>query len=63
MASNDRLQQGFATRGMGFRAHFARQQFSEAHVRFGSKADVTLLNFNVRFTPESDIAGRQFDVR
>jgi hypothetical protein len=23
------------------------------HVRFGSKADVTLLNFDVRFTPES----------
>ena len=26
---------------------------SDAHVRFGSKADVTLLNFDVRFTPES----------
>ena len=24
-----------------------------ADVRFGSKADVTLLNFDVRFTPES----------
>jgi hypothetical protein len=23
------------------------------NVRFGSKADVTLLNFDVRFTPES----------
>jgi hypothetical protein len=23
------------------------------HVRFGSKADMTLLNFDVRFTPES----------
>ena len=23
-----------------------------ANVRFGSKADVTLLNFDVRFTPE-----------
>ena len=26
---------------------------SVADVRFGSKADVTLLNFDVRFTPES----------
>jgi hypothetical protein len=24
-----------------------------AHVRFGSKADMTLLNFDVRFAPES----------
>jgi hypothetical protein len=53
MASNDRLQQGFATRGMGFRAHFARQQFSEAHVRFGSKADILAVHRHVRFTPKS----------
>jgi hypothetical protein len=26
-----------------------------ADVRFGSKADVTLLNFDVRFTPESGL--------
>jgi hypothetical protein len=26
-----------------------------ANVRFGSKADVTLLNFDVRFTPESGL--------
>jgi hypothetical protein len=28
-------------------------QSQSADVRFGSKADVTLLNFDVRFTPES----------
>jgi len=30
-----------------------RQTLSRPDVRFGSKADVTLLNFNVRFTPNS----------
>jgi hypothetical protein len=29
----------------------ALREFDEADVRFGSKADVTLLNFDVRFTP------------
>jgi hypothetical protein len=38
---------------MGFNGDLAQQQFWEAHVRFGSKADVTLLSFDVRFTPES----------
>jgi hypothetical protein len=38
---------------MGFNGHLAQQQFWEAHVRFGSKADVTPLNFDVRFTPKS----------
>jgi hypothetical protein len=31
----------------------ASQQYQAANVRFGSKADVTLLNLDVRFTPES----------
>jgi hypothetical protein len=31
----------------------AVQQSRKADVRFGSKADVTLLNFDVRFTPKS----------
>ena len=29
------------------------REFGEADVRFGSKADVTLLNFDVCFTPKS----------
>ena len=44
---------------MGFNGDLAQQQFWEAHVRFGSKADVTLLNFDVRFTPESGHSLRQ----
>jgi hypothetical protein len=38
---------------MGFNGHFAQQQFSKAHVRFGSKADIGALPINVRFTPKS----------
>jgi hypothetical protein len=38
---------------MGFNGDLAQQQFWEAHVRFGSQADVTLLNSDVCFTPES----------
>jgi hypothetical protein len=33
--------------------HGASQQIWMTDVRFGSKADVTLLNFDVRFTPGS----------
>src|SRR5262249_24760450 len=33
-----RLQQGFATGGMGSDHHFARQKFSEPNVRFGWRA-------------------------
>jgi hypothetical protein len=33
---------------LGFRDHDM-----EVDVRFGSKADVTLLNFDVRYSPES----------
>jgi hypothetical protein len=33
--------------------HRASRQIWTTDVRFGSKADVTLLNFDVRFTPES----------
>jgi hypothetical protein len=39
-ANNDGLHQGFATGEMGFNGHFAQQQFKEADVRFGSKADI-----------------------
>jgi hypothetical protein len=38
---------------MGFRGHFAQQQFTKAHVRFGSKADIALAKSDVRFTPKS----------
>jgi hypothetical protein len=38
---------------MAFNGDLAQQQFWEAHVRSGSKADVTPLNFDVRFTPNS----------
>jgi hypothetical protein len=38
---------------MGFRGQFALHQALAADVRFGSKADVTLLNFDVRSTLES----------
>jgi hypothetical protein len=37
----------------GFRGQFAQQQSETAHVRFGSKADITALVINVRFAPES----------
>jgi len=37
----------------------ASQQNESVDVRFGSKADVTLLNFDVRFTPESGHSSRQ----
>jgi hypothetical protein len=33
------------------------------NVRFGSKADIDALFGDVRFTPKSDIAERQLDVR
>jgi hypothetical protein len=48
-----RLQQGFATGGMGFRGQFAQQHSETAHVRFGSKADIGLGWRHVRFTPKS----------
>jgi hypothetical protein len=39
-ACDEELQQGFATREMGFSDQFARQQSWPAHVRFGSLADI-----------------------
>jgi hypothetical protein len=48
-----RLQQGFATGGMGSDRHFARQQSSGSNVRFGSKADIAAPPTNVRFAPKS----------
>ena len=47
------LQQGFATGEMGFSNHFAQQQFSKAHVCFGSIADILGDLRDVCFTPES----------
>src|SRR6516164_10564565 len=43
-----RLQQGFATGGMGSDRHFAWQQSSGPNVRFGSKADIERRLGNVR---------------
>jgi hypothetical protein len=48
---------------MTFNNHFAEQQFLPLHVRFGSKADIGLTLVDVHFATESDIAGRQLDVR
>jgi hypothetical protein len=47
------LQQGFGISGMRQRDPFATRQFLAAHVRFGSKADITRDQLNVRFTPKS----------
>jgi hypothetical protein len=55
-----RLHQGFAPREMGFRGQFARQQTLAAHVRFGSKADITDGRSDVRFTPKADISRRGY---
>jgi hypothetical protein len=41
------------TSGMGIDGQFARHQSKAAHVRFGSKADITSIQRDVRFTPES----------
>src|SRR6516164_7644966 len=41
-ADTNRLHQGITTGEMGFSDLFARQQSRAAHVRFGSKADMTL---------------------
>jgi hypothetical protein len=38
---------------MGFNGALAQQQFCEAHVRFGSKADIGTCPDHVRFTPKS----------
>jgi len=38
---------------MGFNGDLAQQQFWEAHVRFGSKADIGLPPGDVRFAPKS----------
>jgi hypothetical protein len=48
-----RLQQGFTTGEMALSLKVARQQSRSTDVALGSKADVTLLNFDVRFTPAS----------
>jgi hypothetical protein len=38
---------------MGFNGDLAQQQFWEAHVRFGSKADIRAVHRHVRFIPYS----------
>ena len=48
-----RLQQGFATHGMGSGRHFAWQQSPEPNVRFGSLANIAASPRNVRFAPKS----------
>jgi hypothetical protein len=48
-----RLQQGFATGGMGFKDQVAQQEFPAVHVRFGSLADMATGQRDVRFTPNS----------
>jgi hypothetical protein len=53
IAFTTRLQQGFATSEMRLNRHFAWQQSSEPSVRFGSKADMTRCDGDVRFTPKS----------
>ena len=40
---------------MGLEGQFAQQQWRAGHVRFGSKAEVKTLHFDVCFSPESDI--------
>jgi hypothetical protein len=39
---------------MGFRRHFAEQQFKSADVRYGSKATHSTLSRHVRYYPQSD---------
>jgi hypothetical protein len=51
----------FAAGETGFRDQVAPQHFLPAHVCFGSKADVVLLNFDVCFTPESGHPMRQLE--
>ena len=48
-----RLQQEFATGGMGSDRHFAWQQSSGPNVRFESEADISEYPTDVRFTPKS----------
>jgi hypothetical protein len=45
---------------MGFNDDLAQQQFWEAHVRFGSKADIAPWNLDVRFTSKSRHCREQF---
>jgi hypothetical protein len=40
---------------MGFKPHFAWQQYSGSNVRFGSKADIAGRDRHVRFVPKADI--------
>src|SRR5215469_8861981 len=54
-----RWHQGFATSEMGFREQFAGTQSRAAHVRFGSKADISACLQHVRFTPKSGHSSTQ----
>jgi hypothetical protein len=48
-----RLQQGFATSEIGFRAQFAQHHAPASNVRFGSITDIATPSINVRYSPES----------
>jgi hypothetical protein len=48
---------------MKFNGDLSQQQFCEAHVRFGSKADIGAPPIDVRFTPKADIAESDRHVR
>jgi hypothetical protein len=51
--NTDQLHQGFATNETGLNGDFAQQQFQTAHVRRGSKADISTVPIHVRYSPES----------
>jgi hypothetical protein len=48
-----RLQQGFATGGMGLEVSLHGSNPGPLNVRFGSKADIASGSRHVRFTPKS----------
>jgi hypothetical protein len=50
------------TGGMGFWACSAQRQSEAGDVRFGSQADIPIILFDVRFTPESGRSPRDQDV-
>jgi hypothetical protein len=54
-AFTQRIKSGNCGQRNGFDRHLAQQQFQGLYVSLGSKGDVTLLNFDVRFTPESGL--------
>jgi hypothetical protein len=53
IAHGTRLQQGFATGGMGSDPSFCVATIGGPDVRFGSEADIDASQADVRFTPKS----------